>query len=258
MVLTSAIVATRRLKENNMNEIKQTKKPSHSSNWYTIFFAAFAGAMLILDFASKWIVQALCLPGTHYQIIPNFLYVSLSYNTKIAFSLGFDGVGGRVLNIIVSVIMSVAIIAYYIVDREKLKPFMKATLALLAAGAVGNLVDRAFYWSGTTGFDGVIDFIQFYLGGGPGASSNAVNPFATFNWADSCLSIGVVLFIIYLVYDWIKHPNDDNSKDPRVKESTAESNPTRNNGVTAKKEDDKVAKTKTEEKIGDTDEIHRR
>lgn len=240
-----------------MNATISANKPKRSSLWYTIFFAVFAGVMLILDFASKWIVQSLCVPGTHYQIIPNFLYVNLSYNTKIAFSLGFDGVGGRILNIVVSVLMSAAIIAYYVVDREKLKPFMKATLALLGAGALGNLIDRAFYWGGTTGFDGVIDFIQFYLGGGPAASSSGVNPFATFNWADSCLSIGVVMFIVYLVYDWIKHPSDDNTKDPRVKEATAESNPTRDNGVTAKKEDEKALGPKNHQEEKKTDEIHR-
>jgi signal peptidase II len=222
----------------------KAKHQPHTSQWHTIFWACFAGAMLLLDILSKWIVQSLVKPGqaNAVTIIPNFLYVSLSYNTKVAFSLGFDGVGGRILNICISLVMSAVIIAYFVVARDKLHPFMKAILALLGAGAVGNLIDRCFYWKATTGFDGVIDFIQFYLGGGPNASTSIVNPFATFNWADSCLTVGVILFIVYLIYDAVKHPHEDPyEKDPRVKESTAESNPSRGNAVAAKKEDEALA-----------------
>jgi signal peptidase II len=219
---------------------KAQKQPKHSSQWHTIFWGCFGLGMFLLDLISKWIVQSLCRPGQPYPIIPNFLYVTLSYNTKIAFSLGIDGVGGRILNIIISIVMSAAIIAYFVVARDKNRPFMKAILALLGAGALGNLVDRAFYWKATTGFDGVIDFIQFYLGGGPRATTSGVNPFATFNWADSCLTIGVILFIVYLIIDSVTHHDDQYEKDPRVKESTAESNPSRSNGVEVKDEAPKV------------------
>jgi signal peptidase II len=222
----------------------KAKHTPHSSRWHTIFWACFGGAMFLLDLLSKWIVQASCVPGVKNAIIPNFLYVTLSYNTKIAFSLGFDNVGGRILNILISLVMSGVIIAYFVVARDKLHPFMKAILALLGAGAVGNLIDRAFYWSGTTGFDGVIDFIQFYLGGGPDTGTTSwVNPFATFNWADSCLTIGVILFIVYLIMDTVKHPHEDPyEKDPRIKESTADSNPSRSNAIADKKADESLAK----------------
>lgn len=210
------------------------KKPAkHSSTWHTYFWAGFAVLMFILDIASKWIVQSLCTPGKAYQIIPNFIYVTLSYNTKIAFSLGIDGVWGRVLNIAISLIMSALLILYYVLKRKELKPVMKAALSLLIAGAVGNLIDRAFYWEGTTGFNGVIDFIQFYLGGGPNAATSVVNPFATFNWADSCLTIGVIIFIIILIVDSITHDDKETLPEAKTTEktSTLEENPTRENGV---------------------------
>ena len=74
----------------------------------------------------------------------------------------------------------------------------RKSMALLFAGAVGNLIDRTFYWSGTTGFDGVIDFMCFYLQG----PTN--NPFAIFNVADASLSIGIVMLIIVLLVRDIK------------------------------------------------------
>ena len=90
---------------------------------------------------------------------------------------------------------------------------------LLASGAIGNLIDRAFYWNAITGFDGVIDFLQFYLGGGPGAAVTWVNPFADFNFADAYLTVGVVMLIVLFIVDFVKHPEPDELEvDPRLVE----------------------------------------
>ena len=202
------------------------------SRFHTIFWACFAAFLLILDIASKWIVQSNIKEGESVAVIPNFFYITLSYNTGIAFSIGAGEIWTRVLNILVSLVVSTVIVAYYVINRDKNSPIVKATLAVLGAGAIGNLVDRAFYWKGITGFDGVIDFLQFYLGGGPGAKRTSVNPFATFNVADACLTIGVIMFVIFLLVDIIRHPGEDLSKDPRKKESIKVENPTRSNGVT--------------------------
>ncbi|MCQ2742231.1 MAG: signal peptidase II [Bacilli bacterium] len=202
----------------------------------TVIFAAMAVLLFIIDIVSKWIVQSTCVPGEQHAIIPNFLYVTLSYNTGVAFGLG-DNL--RWLNIIISIVMSAGLIFYYVYAWKDLKRFMKAVIALLIAGAVGNMIDRCFYWNATTGFNGVIDFIQFYLAGGPGAKTNVINPFATFNIADSCLVIGIIMFLIAMVIDWIKNPhNEDLSKDPRHKESVRDEQPTRQKGVEAKERDE--------------------
>ena len=64
----------------------------------------------------------------------------------------------------------------------------------MIAGAFGNLIDRAFYWPKTTGFDGVIDWIIFKFGSWE---------FAMFNIADSCLVIGIIVVIVKMVVDEI-------------------------------------------------------
>ena len=187
------------------------------------FFLFLLGAILlfVVDLVSKWIVERNCVAGTLYPIIPNFLYVSKSYNTAIAFSLGESlGVAGRVINIIISVVMSVLIAFFWAKKKDKFHNFEHTIAMLLLSGAVGNLIDRAFYWEGTVGFNGVIDFISFYLGGGPTAPRNFLNPFATFNFADSFLVIGVLLFIVYVIIDQVKasknkKPEEDLTKDPR-------------------------------------------
>ena len=183
-----------------------------------IYFGLGAIALFIVDIVTKWVVNNNLKVGDSIAVIPNFFYITLSYNTGAAFSLGSTwGVWGRILGIAISLIMSVCIIWYWAKSNKKVKNFERLCLMLLVAGAVGNLIDRAFYWEGTTGFNGVIDFLQFYLGGGPEKANSVVNPFATFNVADACLVVGVILMICYFVYDAIKNSkNDPNQKDPRL------------------------------------------
>lgn len=184
----------------------------------SLFVGLFVAFILVaIDFASKWVVQSLIPLGTSVTVIPNFFYLTKSYNIAVAFSLGESwGVWGRVLNIAISVVMSFAIFAYYLTHESKLKPLEKVTAVLLGAGAVGNLIDRAFYWEATTGFNGVIDFLQFYLAGGPNAPKGFFNPFATFNFADACLVIGIVLLIVALIVDAIVNRDTSASSDPRL------------------------------------------
>lgn len=176
-----------------------------------ILFLCGAFLMVVLDFVSKWLVQNFVGVGDSNRItvIENFFYINKSYNTAVAFSLGAGlGVWGRVLNIAISLIMSFVIFWYWLTHDHKMKPIERVVALLLGAGAVGNLIDRAFYWQGTTGFDGVIDFFQFYLGGGPLKSVNFFNPFATFNIADAYLTIGLVLLLVLLIVDIFKSDRD--------------------------------------------------
>lgn len=182
-----------------------------------LFFLGGVVLLIVLDQATKWIAQNLLSNvGNSGVVIPNFLYFTLYHNTKIAFSWGIDGVGGRILNIAISLVMSVAIALYWVFHDKKFRWYERTIAMLLLAGAVGNLIDRAFYWSPIVGFDGVIDFIQFYLGGGPKSPASWVNPFATFNMADAYLSIGIVALLIYLIVDMIKNGDKSYTKDPRL------------------------------------------
>ena len=208
-----------------MNKVGEYLKKHHI---YFIFLVASI-LLFLVDLISEWIVEVNCDLYKMYPIIPNFLYVTKSYNIAIAFSLGSQlGVFGRILNITISLVMSVIIMVYWFKKKEQFRKRDHAVAMLLFAGAFGNLIDRAFYWEGITGFNGVIDFIQFYLGGGPTAPSNFVNPFATFNFADSFLVIGIIILIILMFVDNFKATKgtkDDLSIDPRLNPETEEEEP---------------------------------
>ncbi len=217
-----------------------------------VYFGLGSLALFIVDLVSKWAVNNALKAGESIAVIPNFFYITLSYNTGAAFSLGSTwGVWGRILGIAISLIMSVAILWYWIKSNKKCKNFERLCLMLLVAGAVGNLIDRAFYWEGTTGFNGVIDFLQFYLGGGPKKASSVVNPFATFNVADACLVVGVILMICYFAYDAVKNgKNDPDEKDPRLEsaEKKSDANEAKQEGEEAEGKEAEPCEEKEEEK----------
>ncbi|MDD7618286.1 MAG: signal peptidase II [Bacillales bacterium] len=212
--------------------MRLTRPLSFKDSKRLILFGVGALLLVGIDLLTKWLAEIFLVEGELNAIIPNFLYFTKSYNTAVAFSLGssLPMPVGRAINITISVVMSVAILWYWILNDDRFNNFQRSIAMLLAAGAVGNLIDRAFYWEAITGFDGVIDFIQFYLGGGPSAPNNFVNPFATFNLADSYLTIGIIMLIVLMVIDMIKESkNGGLSKDPRIKDAPKQSDAEKSN-----------------------------
>ncbi|MFI4919561.1 MAG: signal peptidase II [Legionellales bacterium] len=144
-------------------------------------------AVFILDQASKyWISIALIA----YKPIPVFpmLNLTLAYNTGAAFSfLSGAGEWHRWFLAGFSFLMSILLIVWLwrTSTQDKLQ---SVGVSLVLGGAVGNLLDRGLY-----GY--VIDFIDVYYGH---------HHFATFNIADSAISIGAALLIL----DLLMHRNE--------------------------------------------------
>jgi len=179
------------------------------------FFYSFVWLMVLLfviDIVTKWaVVNHFGVDGMNHQyhsdvhnekygishdydgitIIKNFCYIGGSINDRAAFSLGPN----RVVLLIISLVMSIGFIGFYIFQYKKLNTIYKLSLALMIAGAVGNLIDRAFYWETTTGFNGVVDWIIFVFGDWE---------FPMFNIADSCLVIGIIIIVIEMIIEEIK------------------------------------------------------
>ena len=186
------------------------------------FFFSFIWLMVLvfaLDIMSKWLVvnhfgvEAMKIGSRNksdlISIIPNFLYIGGSINPKMAFSLGPDS---RVFFIIVSVVLSTGLIAFYVWKYKKLNVVERLSITLMISGAIGNLIDRSFYWDNTVGFSGVIDWIQVFFGN---------YAFPMFNLADSALVVGVVILLIFVIVEAIKDARKD-AKDGRYKYSPKE------------------------------------
>lgn len=165
-------------------------------------FAWLAILIFVIDIATKWIVKnGLVYENNSITLIPNFLSITLVYNNGASFGMGSSGdVGWKILWLVISVVMSAAILIYFIKKYKTLKTWTKVALMLMLAGAIGNLIDRAFYWEAITGFSGVIDWISFSF----------FPPI--FNIADSALVIGVIILLIILIVDSIKEVKEKDKR----------------------------------------------
>ena len=135
--------------------------------------------------------------GEHVPFIPYILELTYVTNTGAAFSIFSEHTWALAL---VSLVMSV-VLALALFKGPFKHPLGKLTLTLLLAGAVGNLIDRAF-----RGF--VVDMFNVLF-----------MRFAVFNVADICVVVGGIAAGLYYLFLWDKlepreeTPDDDAEAD---------------------------------------------
>lgn len=148
-----------------------------------------ASIIVLLDWASKEWVKANLPLGISKPFLPGLLQLHYSQNTGAAFSI----LTGQRWLLSGLAIIAVVLLFYF---RERItegKAPLKVILGLILGGAIGNLIDRLCY-----GF--VIDFLEF-----------AFIQFPIFNLADSALTIGVSLMILFLLFEMKKEGVHDKS-----------------------------------------------
>ncbi len=142
--------------------------------------------IVIFDQATKYLAERFLRPVGEVPIIKDFLYLTYHRNKGAAFSILQNH---RWLFMVLSSAIIVGIIMYLAFTRKQKKSrLLNVSLALLLGGGIGNMIDRIFF--GEKLFCGsVIDFIDFRF----------IN-FAVFNVADSAVTIGEILLIIYIIF----------------------------------------------------------
>lgn len=138
------------------------------------FVSLIALSIIILDQLTKYIISKNMALKESAPIINNIFHITYTTNTGAAFSI-FQG--GNLILIWVSVIFIGLI--FYFFDKIPDINYVKLSMGLLLGGAIGNLIDR-LRW----GF--IVDFIDFRV-------------WPAFNIADSALTIGAILLIIYFI-----------------------------------------------------------
>jgi signal peptidase II len=140
--------------------------------------AGIAAAVVAVDQATKYAIRvALTTPGMSVPVLGDLLRLSFTRNEGAAFGML---AGGRIAFILVSV-AAVCVIAGYLVRRRPERAWIVVALGLVAGGAIGNLIDRAFVgW--------VTDFIQIPFN------------FPVFNVADSSVVVGVAMLVWWLLF----------------------------------------------------------
>jgi signal peptidase II len=151
---------------------------------------AFWPLLLLLIFAdctTKRLAEEHLVPEhVPHRVVGNVVRLTLAYNPNAAFSLSLgqhSRVGFTVLALGVLIALGSVYRSTSAQDRVQ-----AAALALVAGGAIGNVLDRFRTPGGT--YRGVVDFIDIGVGGWR---------FWTFNLADVGVTCGAILLALVLL-----------------------------------------------------------
>ena len=166
--------------------------------------------------------------GEEFSILGlDWAYIHFVENPGMAFGLHFGGAWGKImLTVFRLVVVGVFIFMLRsILKSQKAKPLLLISIALIIAGALGNIIDSVFYGVifSTSGYHGgIAEFLPESGGYAPFLQGKVVDMFyfplyrgvlpswipfwggqyfeffrPVFNIADSAISVGIVLFLLH-------------------------------------------------------------
>lgn len=165
--------------------------------------------IVILDQVTKFFVKGgtipllnITSPGMNYgqsiNVFGDFFQITFVENPGLAFGIDVSE-SSKLLLSLFSLIASIGIY-YYLYKSKEQKLVVRIALAFILGGAIGNLIDRTFYgvfygyapifYGKVVDFFNV-EFFDFTIFG------RTYERFPIFNIADSAVTIGVVLLIIF-------------------------------------------------------------
>jgi signal peptidase II len=142
-------------------------------------------AVIFLDRLTKALIESRTQEGWSHELVHNFIYLVHASNPGIAFSIFADSHSPwvRILLIAGSVVIIAAIVWMLVASRAG-SALTSAGLALLLAGAAGNLTDRILHGA-------VTDFFEVWFGS---------YHYPAFNVADSAITIGAILVLLDVLF----------------------------------------------------------
>jgi signal peptidase II len=161
-----------------MSVLPSLSRFARKARWFWPVF----GTIVLADCSTKqWIVSSLSdNPGPH-PLVGDLLRLTLAYNPDAAMSLSFGGASRLVFGGVALVALLVLFLLYHRTPSNAVPRAI--ALALVAGGALGNLLDRL------RSARGVVDFIDIGLG---------QSRFWIFNLADLGVTTGALLLAVVL------------------------------------------------------------
>lgn len=150
---------------------------------YILISVIMIAVLVAVDQIIKfWAASSLEPVGTmHLLRIGKQRIIDLTYVENDGAVFGSFG-GKRIILIIVTTIL-VCVCAYFLYRYKTSSKLMFISLNMIIAGGIGNWIDRVF----RNGL--VVDYIEIKLFN-----------FAVFNFADICITLGVVFILIYILF----------------------------------------------------------
>ena len=143
--------------------------------WLLVVFA-----IIFVDQYSKFLVVERLNLFDRFTLTA-FLDLTRLHNTGAAFSMFASDSGWQRWPLtLISAGVGTTLIGWLVRNAAKSPVLLNTAFAMIAGGAIGNLIDRL-----NQGY--VVDFILFHIGQWH---------YPAFNVADSCITIGLILFLI--------------------------------------------------------------
>ena len=142
-------------------------------------------AIFTIDVLSKnFVKRDMVFPGNKKTVIKNFFNIVYVRNSGIIF--GFFGNFKKkwIINIVILVSFFLLLYIFIMMLKDINVIFVNVCFGLIIGGALSNIVDRLLH-------SYVTDFFDFYI---------RTFHWPTFNIADSAITIGLTLLIIYNIF----------------------------------------------------------
>lgn len=145
-----------------------------------IIFYIISIILIVADQIFKLVIDNTLIyeKGSGMNVIDGFFQIVNVRNTGAAWGVLSNG------TLMLSIISSVAVLIIVILISRCESKFLNATMSILLAGAVGNLIDRIR-------LKYVIDFLSFNIFG---------YEFPVFNLADMCVVCGSIMLFVYILF----------------------------------------------------------
>jgi signal peptidase II len=151
-----------------------------------ISFIALIVVVIADQLTKLWAVSYL-QAGEIKQVLGAFFQLKLAYNEGGAMGTNF---GGGLFYLISSVLILAIVIYFIIISRQN--KIMAYSLAAIAGGAIGNIIDRLRIGRVVDFLD--FDFFDINLG------KFRIERWWTFNIADSAIMIGLIILLICVIW----------------------------------------------------------
>jgi signal peptidase II len=164
-----------------------------------LIFPVIALCITAFDLFTKFLVLQNLPLMYPVEVIGNFARFTFVYNTGITFGM-FSGIDASFMPILLSALalLALGVVFYFYFNVTKFirdgKPQIwgKVSLMFIVGGALGNIIDRLFFFN-QDGVMAVVDFIDIGIGN---------HRWYTFNVADSFVVIGaIILAVIFLFFE---------------------------------------------------------
>ena len=192
------------------NQCMVKKKFKIEFGFISIMLIIFCLALIAIDITLKYIEEG---QQWMFGVIPGFIWVEYGHhNYGAAFSFLANAPWGQTFLTVFSAVLLCIIIAAFIFVPERFT-FLKTALAMVIAGAVGNLVDRLM-------FGYVRDFVWV----------NMLFSTACCNFADFFIVFGIIFAIVDFLFlnEWALIPLTKRAKAAQAKEKEQASKDSKN------------------------------